>query len=161
MIKSMFCATLSSLVFSLSANALNFDEYDGYDVGGYGSYLPDEPPARTYKSAQGYINLDMFEDVISGFLLGASVEITEVRWPYNPLDYTNYLIGSAIEAMSDDVDAKFGTYVIYLRVAGKHEGRCELLLFPGMEKGRIQDCKSSTSKIRLHHDFDFQSVNLR
>ncbi len=162
MLKSLFTAALLALAVSSPAMAfINFDEYSGYDFGGYGSYLPAEPPPRTYKSAQGDINLDSFEGLLSAQLLGKSVQILEIRWPYNPFDYTNYLLGSVIETLTDDKDSKFGTYVVYLRLDGNHDGTCVLNLTPGSKRGRIHNCRSSSAKILLHHSFDFSAVGLR
>lgn len=164
--KSVFTITLLSLgllSFGLSSNAsaLDFDEYNGSDFGGYSTYMPAEPPPRLYKSAQGYINIDSFEEFLSAQLSDLDVRILDIRWPYNPFDYTNYIISSAVETLSGDRSSKFGTYVVTLRIDGKHEGRCDLLLFPTAKKGRILNCTSTTAKLRLFHDFDFAVVGLR
>lgn len=105
----------------------------------------ESPVRRTYTSAQGDVDLEMLEKVISKEIDGADVRIISVRWSYNPMAYGAYFLGKAL-------GKSFATYVVDFNVANAHNVQCRLSLFLEIEEAMVSQCSSDTANVS---DFGF------
>lgn len=145
-----------------SAKALNLPASGGSDQSGYipqSTATPIQASPRTYQSAQGPIDLTKLEAFISKHL-SAQIEVVSIRWSYNPMDYSNYFTGRALEWMMDTSGLQPATYVLGIVLNGKHRANCELILKPSSHVGQVSSCRSETAKIGIYERFEFSEVDL-
>ena len=118
------------------------------------------PINRTYKTAQGVIDIDKLEAILAADLGNTQVRVTEVRWPFNPIHYNNYVVSSLISVAKSDPAVQVATYIVQLKINGQHDASCKLQLRPKIGGGTVWDCESDTAEILMMSNFWFEQVGI-
>lgn len=101
---------------------------------------PRGPTKRIYESAQGPIDIGLFEGVLSNRLQGSKVHIERIRWSHNPSDYPLY----AITWYMRDATA---SYVVEFSINGVHHVQCDFILYEHLMQTMVKNCESTSARV--------------
>lgn len=125
-------------------------------------HLPADPPQetvpRTYKSAQGTLDIEKLEALLSSDL-GSRIKVVSIRWTGNPLAYVAYAGGYLVNLV-DPTEGPRGEYTLTIQNPESHVAKCTLSLRTVNQTGSISSCISETAKISTYIDFDFVDLGL-
>lgn len=111
---------------------------------------------RTYRSAQGKINVDVLEQTLTQ-RVGTAVSVTNIRWTHNPLAYGAYVV-SAIEANPH------AEYVIEFNAGVARDSEpvvCDFSVLPKTKQALVYNCQSESGTISVPGFISFEQMGMQ